>query len=144
MPIRVAALACDLCNLHYRTTCTLRPNSWMKSRQKSSEFSSLLFTVTSSALPKDFYFFKLTQPLTVSTVQLLYIEKERKGVNLVENHTHPLWFKKFVQWPKVRELSRLCPETSTNLYIHESASVVPTPVKIREKRVIASIIVNYY
>jgi len=42
------------------------PNSWTKSRQKSSEFSSLLFTVTSTALPWDFYFFKLTQPLTVS------------------------------------------------------------------------------
>jgi hypothetical protein len=36
----------------------------MKSRQKSEEFSSLLFTVTSTTLPRDFYFFKLTQPLT--------------------------------------------------------------------------------
>ncbi len=35
-----------------------RPNSWM---------------------PWDFYFFKLTQPLTVSTVQLLYTMKEKKG-----------------------------------------------------------------
>jgi hypothetical protein len=43
-----------------------RPNSWTKSRQKSSEFSSLLFTDTSTVLPRDFYFFKLTQPVTVS------------------------------------------------------------------------------
>ncbi len=43
-----------------------RPNSWTKSRQKSLEFSSLLFTNTSSALPWDFYFFKISQPLTVS------------------------------------------------------------------------------
>jgi hypothetical protein len=43
-----------------------RPNSWKKSRQKSEEFSSLLFTVTSTALLRDFWFFKLMQPLTVS------------------------------------------------------------------------------
>ncbi len=55
------------------------PNSWTKSRQKSQEFSSLLFTVTSTALPWDFYFFKLTQPLTVSTVQFLYTIKEKGG-----------------------------------------------------------------
>ncbi len=44
--------------------CGLRPNSWTKYRQKSSEFSSLLLTVPSTALPWDFYFFKLMQPLT--------------------------------------------------------------------------------
>ncbi len=42
------------------------------------EFSSLLFMVTSTALPWDFYFFKLTQPLTVSTVQLLCTVKEKR------------------------------------------------------------------
>ncbi len=31
-----------------------------------TKFSSLVFTVTSTALPWDFYLFKLTQPLTVS------------------------------------------------------------------------------
>ena len=44
-----------------------------------TKFSSLLFTVTSTALPSDFYFFKLTQPLTVSKVQLLYTQKEKGG-----------------------------------------------------------------
>jgi hypothetical protein len=39
----------------------------------------LLFRVTSTALPWDFYFFKLTQPLTVSTVQILYTVKEKGG-----------------------------------------------------------------
>ncbi len=53
-----------------------RTNSWTKSRQK---FSSLLFTVTSAALLWDFYFFKITQPITVSLVQLLYTVKEKGG-----------------------------------------------------------------
>jgi hypothetical protein len=43
----------------------------------------LLFTVTYKSirisLPLDFYFFKLKQPLTVSTVQLLYNVKEKGG-----------------------------------------------------------------
>ncbi len=34
--------------------------------EKSYEFSSLLFTVTSTAFPREFYFFKLTQPLMLS------------------------------------------------------------------------------
>jgi hypothetical protein len=34
---------------------------------------------TSTALPLDFYFFKLTQPLTVFTVQLQYTVKEKGG-----------------------------------------------------------------
>jgi hypothetical protein len=45
----------------------------------SYEFSSLLFTVTFTALPGDFYFFKLTQPLAVSRIQLLYTVKEKGG-----------------------------------------------------------------
>ncbi len=43
--------------------CLWRLNSWKKSRQKSYEFSSLLFTVNSTALPWDLYFFKLMHPL---------------------------------------------------------------------------------
>ncbi len=42
----------------------------------ADECSSL---VTSTALPSDFYIFKLTQPLTVSTIQLLYTVKEKGG-----------------------------------------------------------------
>ncbi len=49
------------------------------------------------SLPWDCYFFKLTQPRTVSTVQLLNTVKK----------------------PQVWELSRFCPETSTKLYVHE-------------------------
>ncbi len=51
----------------------------MNSRQKSKEISSLLFTVTSTALHRDLYFFKFTQPLTGSTAQLLYTVKEKGG-----------------------------------------------------------------
>ncbi len=61
------------------STPILRLNSWTKFRQKSEEFSSLLFIVTSPALSWDFYFFKLTQPLTVSTVQLMNTVKEKGG-----------------------------------------------------------------
>jgi hypothetical protein len=50
------------------TYCDQRPNSCAKSRQKSWKFSSSLFTVTSTALPWIFCFFKLTQPLTVPMV----------------------------------------------------------------------------
>ncbi len=83
----------------------LRQNSWKKSRQKS-----LLFTVTSTALPWawDFYFFKLTQPLTVSAVQWLYTVKE-KGVKpdrkLRKPYPPSLRFKKSIQKPQVWELS---------------------------------------
>jgi hypothetical protein len=53
--------------------------SVLPGRWPEAEFSSLQFTVTSTALPCDFYFFKHTQPLTVSTVQLLYTIKEKGG-----------------------------------------------------------------
>ncbi len=59
----------------YRTLC----NSlvWLSDKSPEAEFldeirtkffSSLLFTITSTALLWDFYFFKHTQPLTISTV----------------------------------------------------------------------------
>ncbi len=44
---------------------------------QTKELSSLLFTVTSTALPRDFYFFKLMQPLTVS-VQERGLKPDRK------------------------------------------------------------------
>jgi hypothetical protein len=74
---------CFICTSHFRgwQVFVQRPNSWTNPRQKSWEFSFLLFTVTSTDLPWYFYFFKLTQPLTVSTVQLqlLYTVKEKGG-----------------------------------------------------------------
>jgi hypothetical protein len=42
-------------------------------------FSPLLFTVTFTALPWDCYVFKLTLPLTISIVQLLYTIIKEKG-----------------------------------------------------------------
>ncbi len=85
-------------------------NSWKK---------SLLITVTSTALPWDFYFFKLTQPLIVSTfqlLQLLYTVKEKGGK---PDRKPSLWLKKSIRKPQVWEFSRLCQETSTKLYLHE-------------------------
>ncbi len=75
------------------------------------KFSSLLFTVTSTALPWDFYF-KHTQPLTVSV-------KENEVKNLIENQTPSLWLQQSIQKPQAWELQRLCPEISMKLYAHE-------------------------
>ncbi len=48
----------------------------------------------------DFFFFKLTQPLTVSTVQLLYTVKEKE--EKPDRKPYPyLWFKKSIQKPQV-------------------------------------------
>jgi hypothetical protein len=55
---------------------------------KVLRFSSLLFTVTFTALPWDLYFFKITQPHIVSTVQLLYTVKEKGGKP--DRKPHPL------------------------------------------------------
>ncbi len=76
-------------------------------------FFSLLFTVTFTALSWDFYFFKLTHPLSVSTVQLMYIVKEKGGKPSRKPYPPSLWFKKSIQKPKVWELWRLWLETST-------------------------------
>ncbi len=65
-----------------------RPSSWKKSRQKSEEFSSLLLTVTSTALPWDLYFFKVTQPLTVCTCITVHCKGERRKT-LQKPHTLP-------------------------------------------------------
>jgi hypothetical protein len=47
-----------------------RRKSWSKSRQKSSEFSTLLFKVTSTSFALRFLFLQIhTQPLLVSTVR---------------------------------------------------------------------------
>ncbi len=56
-----------------------RPNSWMKSGQKSWNFLLAIHSHLSTALPWDFYFFTLSQPLTVSRVHLLYTVKEKRG-----------------------------------------------------------------
>ncbi len=85
-------------------------------RNLDKSLSSLLLTVTSTTLPWDFYFFKLTQPLTASSVYLLNTIKEKGGK---PDRTLSLWFKKSIQKPQVWELSRLCPETFTKLFVHE-------------------------
>ncbi len=64
-----------------------RPTSVTKSRQKSKSFLPC-HTVTSKDLPRDFYFFKLTQPLPISGFQLLCTVKEKKGKP--DRKTYPL------------------------------------------------------
>jgi hypothetical protein len=63
-------------------------------------------TATYTALPSDLYFFKLEQPLTVSIVYLLYTVKEKGGKPDRKPYSPSLWFKKSIQKPQVRELSR--------------------------------------
>ncbi len=55
---------------------------------KVLELSSLLFTVISTGFPWDFYFFRITQPLTISSVLLLYTVKEKGGIP--DRIPHPL------------------------------------------------------
>ncbi len=87
--------------------------------KKSSEFFSLLFTVTSTYLPWDLYFFKLTQPLTFSTVQLLCTVKEKGGKT--DRKSYPLHYggliNKSILKTQVWELSSLWPEIVQ--YVHE-------------------------
>jgi hypothetical protein len=72
----IAAANLSVCGLN----CQLRPNSWTKCRQKSQEFSSLLFTVASQVrFALRFLFLQTHETLTVSTVQLLYSVKEKGG-----------------------------------------------------------------
>ncbi len=96
-----------------------RPNSWTNI-DKSLKIFPMLFTVTSTAaLPWDLYVFKLTQPLTVSTVQLLYTANEKGGKPDRKPYPLPYSFRNPCGEPQVWELSRLCPETSTKMYLHE-------------------------
>ncbi len=60
----------------------------------------------------DFYFFKLTQPLTV------FCKGERRKT-WKKTILPSLWVKKSIQNPQVWELPRLCPKISMKLYLHE-------------------------
>ena len=72
-----------------KNTRDLRPNSWTKPRQKSWEFSTLQFTVTSTAFRWYVFFFKLTQPLTVSNSASLYTAQEKGGKPDRKAHPFP-------------------------------------------------------
>jgi hypothetical protein len=58
----------------------------------------------------------------IYTVKLLYTVKEKGGKHDRKPYPSPsLWFKKSIKKPQVWKLSRLCPETSTKLYVHKFA-----------------------
>ncbi len=78
----------------------LRSNSLMYFGQKSEEFSSLLFTVTSTTG------FTPPPPPTHTHIKQKWVET-------------CLYRKHCIRKPRVWKLSRLCPETSTKLYVHE-------------------------
>ncbi len=108
---------------------TSRPPLVRKAMQPEAEFLDktqtrvlwIFFLVIHSHLYSfawDFFFFKLAQPLTVSTVHTVHW-KGKRGKTWQKTKHSSLWFKKSIKKPQVWELSRLCPETSTWLYIHE-------------------------
>ncbi len=71
-----------------------KPNSRTKSRQKFEEFSSLLFTVTSTALPWDFYFVKK------NSCNLLHISFVRVPVHC-KGERRKTWQKNIPPFPMV-------------------------------------------
>jgi hypothetical protein len=91
-------------------------------RNPDKSLNSFLLAIhsqVSTALPWDFYFFKLTQPLTVSTVKFLYTVKEKEGTPDRKPYPFPYGLTKSTQKPQGWELSSSCIETSTKLYVHE-------------------------
>ncbi len=77
----------------------LRPISWTKSRQKYWDFSSLLFKVT----------------YTVFAMRFLFLQTHATSYSFYSSVTVHCKGERRKTW----ELSRLCPETSTKLYVHE-------------------------
>jgi hypothetical protein len=60
--------------------------------------------LTSTSLSWDLYFFKLTQPLPVSTVQLLYTVKEKGGKPDRKPHPLPYGLKSHTETSSLRTL----------------------------------------
>ncbi len=72
-----------------------------------------------SFAPWYFYFFKFTQPLKVSIVQLQYTVKEKERKSDRKPYPPSLWFLKSIKKPQVWEFTRFCPESSIKLSVHE-------------------------
>jgi hypothetical protein len=97
--------------VHICTHCTAA-EFLDKIQIKALRVSSLLFTVTSTALSWDLYFFKLTQPLRVSRVLLLYTVKE-KGGKPGQNHSlFPLVEEIHTETSSLSENSQDCAQKS--------------------------------
>ncbi len=96
----------------------LRPNSWTIYRPKSFLPCYSLSPLKLSYATR-FLFLQLTQPLTsfYSSVTVHCRGKRRKTWLKIKSPSP--WFEKSIQKPQAWELSRLCPETSTKLYVHE-------------------------
>ncbi len=93
----------------------------MKARQR---FSSLLFLVTSTTLPWDFYFFKNHATSYSFFSLLLCTVKEKVGKPNKKAYPLPYGLKNSERNLKF-ENSRLCPETSSTLYVHEFGFCTP-------------------
>ncbi len=105
-------------------TINVGPGWSDSARNLKSSLCAFLHAIHShlySFAPWYLYFFKFTQPLKVSTVPLPYTlkEKERSPDKKPYPLAPSLWFKKSTKKPQVWELSRLCPEISMKLSVHE-------------------------
>jgi len=90
----------------------------------SSRFSSLLFTVTSTALSWDLNFFKNTQPLTVSRVWLPYTVKEKGGKPERKPYPLPYGLRNPYRKLKSENSQDYAPKTQRNCTFMNSASVL--------------------
>ncbi len=100
-----------------RQPCFQRPNSWTEIQTKLLRVFLHAIHSHLYSFALRFYFFKLTQPLTVSWVH----HKGEGRKTWIVNHTpYPMVWKS-TQKSQVWELSRWCPETETStiLYVHE-------------------------
>ncbi len=111
------------------------PNSWKKSRvwrvrilgrnPESEEFSSLLFTATSTVYSFALRFiFLQTYATSYSFYSSFTVHCKGERRKTWKKTIPPsLWFNKSIQKPQVWELSRLCPETSTKLCVQAVSNV---------------------
>ncbi len=76
-----------------------------------------VFLSTSTTLPWDLYFFKLTQHLKVATVQLTVHCKGERRKTWYNHILLPYGLRNLYR--NLWQLSRLCTETSTKLYVYE-------------------------
>ncbi len=105
-----------------------RPNSWMKSRKNSVlaihshlySFALRFLSISSNSCNLLHISSNSRNILHISTVQLLHTVKEKGGKPHGKPYPSPNGLRNpYRQKPQVWELSRLCPETSTKLFVHE-------------------------
>ncbi len=97
----------------------LRPNSWTKSRTKCPRIFSPCYSQTPLQHALRFLFLQ-THETSYSFYSSVIVHSKGERRKTWQKIILPsLYLKKSIQKPQVWELSRLCPETSMKLYVHE-------------------------